>query len=159
MSEHYDSAADTVAHIAQVSRLLTAAVMHLSARSLAHDASKLCPPEKGVFDEYTPKLRGTTYGSEEYKGYLAAMRPALEHHYANNSHHPEHYPDGVRGMCLLDVLEMLCDWKAATLRHADGDLRRSIEINQSRFGYTDELKAILINTAERLGLFAKEGAA
>jgi hypothetical protein len=41
---------------------------------------------------------------------------------------------------------MLCDWKAATLRHDDGDIRRSIEINQERFGYSDELKQILINT-------------
>jgi hypothetical protein len=51
---------------------------------------------------------------------------------------------------------MLCDWRAATLRHADGDLRRSIEINQKRFGYTDELKAVLLNTAERLRFFAPE---
>jgi hypothetical protein len=47
---------------------------------------------------------------------------------------------------LLDILEMLCDWKAAALRHNDGDIRRSIEINQERFGYSDDLKQILLNT-------------
>ena len=46
----------------------------------------------------------------------------------------------------LDILEMLCDWKAATLRHKDGDIRKSIEINQKRFGYSDELKRIFLNT-------------
>jgi hypothetical protein len=74
------------------------------------------------------------------------MKPALDHHYAMNSHHPEHFATGIQGMSLLDVLEMLCDWKAATLRHNDGDIRRSIELNQKRFGYSDELKAILLNT-------------
>ena len=51
-------------------------------------------------------------------------------------------------MNLIDVIEMLCDWKAATMRHADGDIKKSIEINQKRFGYSDELKAILLNTIE-----------
>lgn len=49
-------------------------------------------------------------------------------------------------MNLVDIIEMLCDWKAATLRHADGDIYKSIEINQKRFGYSDELKSIFINT-------------
>lgn len=56
-------------------------------------------------------------------------------------------PDrGIRGMSLFDLIEMLCDWKAATLRHNDGNIRRSIELNQKRFGYSDELKQILLNT-------------
>jgi hypothetical protein len=39
-----------------------------------------------------------------------------------------------------------------TMRHNDGDIWRSIEINQKRFGYSDELKAILQNTVVRLGM-------
>ena len=48
------------------------------------------------------------------------------------------------------AIEMICDWKAATLRHNDGDIRRSIEKNQERFGYSDDVKAILLNTIESL---------
>jgi hypothetical protein len=106
----------------------------------------LVSPEVEAFDEYTPKLATSTYGSGEYKSFLTAIKPALDHHYANNAHHPEHWDDGIRGMSLLDVVEMLVDWKAATLRHNDGDIRRSVEINQKRFGYSDELKQILLNT-------------
>lgn len=58
---------------------------------------------------------------------------------------------GLHGMSLLDLIEMICDWKAATLRHNDGDLLASVKINQKRFGYTDELKAILLNTIRELG--------
>lgn len=48
--------------------------------------------------------------------------------------------------------------KAATLRHNNGDLRKSIEMNQRRFGYSDELKQILLNTAFELGLFESTAA-
>lgn len=151
--EPYDSRADTLLHIQEVRRRIATVVKRLEERSERHDLSKLEEPEKSAFDTYTPKLRDTTYGSEEYKEYLRLLGEALNHHYAHNSHHPEHYPNGIQGMDLLDVVEMLCDWKAATLRHADGDLRKSIEINQQRFGYTDELRQILANTARRLGFF------
>ena len=150
-----DSRPETWQHIHEVRRLLAVIVADLLVRMEEHDQTKLAEPEVSAFDRLTEKLRGCTYGSDEYKGYLAELKPALDHHYAHNRHHPEHYPDGIRGMCLLDLMEMLADWKAATLRHADGDLMRSIELNQKRFGYSDELKAILINTAGRLGWFAE----
>lgn len=147
----YDSRPDTIAHIGTVRGFLGVFVKLLKARAEVHDASKLADPEKAAFDEFTPKLKGSTYGSDEYKSFLAAMKPALDHHYAHNSHHPEHFPDGIQGMSLLDLLEMLADWKAATERHADGNLARSIEINQKRFGYGDQLKSLLVNTARMMG--------
>ncbi|WP_260858005.1 DUF5662 family protein [Bacillus sp. FJAT-22090] len=76
------------------------------------------------------------------------MQVALKHHYENNSHHPEYHQDGIRGMDLLDVVEMFCDWKAATMRHADGDINKSIEINKERFGYSDELAQIFKNSVK-----------
>ena len=145
-----DSRPDTCKHIQTVQHFMLLVVNDLLLRSLVHDQSKLGSPEKEIFDEYTPKLAGSTYGSEEYKQFLAGMKPALDHHYAKNSHHPEYYPNGIQGMSLLDIIEMLCDWKAATLRHNDGDIRRSIEINQKRFGYSDELKQIFLNTLKEI---------
>ncbi len=147
----YDSRPDTREHIEQVRRLLSAVVERILSRADRHDRSKLVEPELSVFDEFTPKLKATTYGSDEYKEFLGAMGSALSHHYAANSHHPEHYAEGIEGMDLIDLIEMLADWKAATLRHDDGDLNRSIEINQERFNYDDQLKAVLRNTADRMG--------
>ena len=40
-------------------------------RAELHDASKMEDPEVEIFDEFTPKLKTSTYGSEEYKGLLA----------------------------------------------------------------------------------------
>lgn len=146
----YDSTADTLLHIRRVQHLLTLAAQVLLQRGLVHDASKLVDPEKATFDEFTPKLKDLVYGSPEYKACTDAMDPAIQHHYAANSHHPQFYENGVDGMDLFDLLEMLLDWKAAGERHADGgDIFRSIEINRERFKLSDQTVALLRNTAER----------
>ena len=76
------------------------------------------------------------------------MKPALEHHYKENRHHPEHFENGIKGMTLIDLVEMISDWKAASERHNNGDIIKSIEINQKRFGYSDDIKQILLNTVQ-----------
>lgn len=141
---------ETQAHITQVSRVIYHMIEHLIIRAAGHDSSKLASPEVEVFEEYTPKLRGLTYGSPEYTNCLKEMQVAISHHYATNRHHPEHHAAGIRGMNLVDIVELFSDWKAATLRHADGDIYKSIEINQRRFQYSDDLKQIFINTANLL---------
>lgn len=148
---NYDSALDTLEHIGVVRGYLMAFAQELVRRASVHDLSKLADPEKAGFDEFTPKLREMTYGSAEYEQARRDLGGALDHHYARNSHHPEHYPNGILGMNLPDVVEMFCDWAAAVQRHADGDLRRSIEINQERFVYGGQFKALLTNT---LGAYA-----
>jgi len=187
---------DTQNHINRVGTLLRGFQTLLGARSWAHDKTKLESPEAEVFAEFTAKLKGCTYGSDEYKGFLADMKPALDHHYECNRHHPEHFKlwkcpicagvfkeeetresdcytsrprfcpaccpvgtimecilephVGVEGMNLIDILEMIADWQAASERHGDGDIRRSIEINAKRFNLSDQLTAILLNTVELL---------
>jgi len=180
-------------HLNKVMRLLASAQVELMRRQFTHDQSKLLPPEVDTFVEFTPKLKGSTYGSDEYKGFLRDMKPALDHHYSHNRHHPEffserepskailnhiamvnhaiHYsqvlPDdiygydqliaylegaqsehqsSVNGMNLFDLLEMFIDWAAACQRHADGDINRSIEINQKRFNLSPQLVEIFKNT-------------
>jgi hypothetical protein len=149
--EPYDSQPDTEAHIARVQALIGGVLAELQYRADVHDASKLLSPEKEMFDKYTPKLRALTYGTPEYEAVRQEMlSTALRHHYEHNPHHPEHYPNGINGMSLISILEMLCDWKAATERHADGDIRKSIEINRARFGTVDLYQAML-HTVEELG--------
>jgi len=146
----YSSIDETNAHIEMVDRFLRVIQHELIVRGCQHDYSKKHPPESDIFDIYTPKLKGTTYGSEEYKRYLSEMQVALDHHYANNRHHPEHHKNGINDMNLIDLMEMFCDWLAATKRHADGDIMKSIEINGERFGISEQLKSIFRNTVEIL---------
>jgi hypothetical protein len=147
----YDSTQDTMEHRKRVFQLVGTVAAELVDRGREHDASKLKDPEKAIFDEFIPKLKHSTYGSEEYKGFLAAMKPALDHHYTHNRHHPEHFESGIHSMNLLDLIEMLADWKAASERHADGNLRESIRVNSGRFNMSGWLTDCLLNTAENLG--------
>lgn len=149
--QSYDSQADTHAHILRVRELLYIIQNRLESRGFAHDQSKLGPVEKPIFDKVTPRLKSLTYGSDDYKASLKDLGPALKHHYENNSHHPEHYPNGVDGMSLLDVIEMMCDWKAAGERHSDGSMDRSLAVNRERFKIGNQLHSILQNTAREIG--------
>lgn len=153
----YDSTADTLRHSLRVGELMGQPIRELVDRSVRHDLSKTEEPELSVFNEYSPKLKHSTYGSEEYKRFLAAMKPALDHHYAVSRHHPEHYTSGINGMTLVDLIELLADWKAATERHADGDLARSLEIQRERFGISEQLAEILTNTAGWFGWLGRRG--
>jgi hypothetical protein len=143
---------ETRKHQQKVSKLLIKFAQLLLTRAMEHDNSKLESPEREIFIEYTPKLKGTTFGSEEYKTYLKEMKVALDHHYANNKHHPEFNTINCfdQGMHLVDVVEMLCDWMAASKRHADGNIAKSIEINEKRFNISDQLSQIFRNTTEIL---------
>ena len=177
----YDSRKDTLQHIEKVQGFLYEIIVRLKTRSENHDASKLGDKEKPTFDRTTPLLKGSTYGSDEYKQMLADMKPALDHHYKNNRHHPEHFsyyecngcfkrfPDTMPNVCdvcgysqftnradilrmnLIDIVEMFCDWKAASMRHNDGDILNSIKINSKRFEIDNQLKSILEQTVKDFG--------
>lgn len=119
-------------------------------RAEEHDNSKLEEPELSIFDDNIEKLKKLTYGSDEYKKALEEIKPALDHHYAKNYHHPEKYPDGINGMTLIDLIEMFCDWYAATKKHSDGNLERSIKVNAERFKMSKQLVEIFENTRQSL---------
>ena len=138
----------TIRHIEAVRNYISSVISELLNRANLHDQSKLQSPEVEIFEEYTPKLRGVTYGSKEYKGMMKEMKVAIDHHNSVNCHHPEHFENGINGMNLIDLLEMICDWKAATLRHNDGNLYKSIEINGKRFEMSDQLIKIMTNTVD-----------
>lgn len=147
----YCSFDETNDHRHRVRALMDEVTERLAKRGMDHDLSKLGEPEKDWFDRFTPKLKDSAYGSEEYKGFLKELSPALDHHYAENRHHPEHHEDGVNSMNLLDLIELLADWKAASERHTTGNLAMSILLNEERFELSVWLKDCLLQTAEDLG--------
>lgn len=129
----------------------SAAFLHaIHQRCLTHDQSKLVAPEVQTFTDMTAKLGKAEYGSAEYKGFLRDMKPALDNHYAENRHHPEHFRDGLEGMHLIDVLEMLCDWAASSLRTKDGHILKSLAFQKERFGMSGALGEVLQKTYEQV---------
>lgn len=98
-----------------------------------------------------PLLDSLDYQSDDYRDAVASVSSAVAVHYANNSHHPEHYADGIAGMSLLDLIEMLCDWKAAGDVKPGGGIEESITLGIQRFNLSPEMVNILRNTAREMG--------
>lgn len=142
--------AETLTHIRRVQEILSIFIRELFDRGNNHDSSKLSDPELNIFSENTFKLRNLEYGSEEYNESLAAIKPAIEHHYARNRHHPEHHKNGIDDMTLSDILEMFADWKASSERQNNGNILKSIEHNSERFKISPQLVKIFENTAREM---------
>src|SRR4051812_3713448 len=88
---------ETHEHIQEVQHRLQHVIANLVDRRNAHDASKLEEPEASGFLAMTDdaRLNDLTYGSEEYAAVLREHTSTIQHHYANNDHHPEHFVDGI----------------------------------------------------------------
>lgn len=141
---NYDCTDDVMKHKTVVGKILVSFITQLEDRVRTHDQSKLDDPiEKALFDEWTPELRRLTFGTEEYKMALDAMGEGVKLHYRHNRHHPEHFENGVDGMTLVDVMEMVADWMAAAQRNnTEVDLFHAVK----RFGLSQQLIQIIINT-------------
>lgn len=140
---------DSVAHIADVQTFMQKCISDLVARACNHDRVKLLSPEMEGFDAVHAShvLSNTEYMSPEYIKGKEMLGQALKHHYDHCDHHPEHFGGGIQSMNFLQLIELVCDWSAAVRRHKNGNILRSIEQNQARFGYSDETKKFMINTA------------
>ena len=124
-------------------------VAELMDRKINHDKTKLKHPEKEEFDKYYKSIGKISYGSEEYKKSLSNLKSALEHHYRYNRHHPEHFGNGIYGMSIMDLTEMICDWKAASDNQQNGDIYKGIEISSARFNYDKKMVKVLSNTVDK----------
>lgn len=116
-------------------------------KALLHDRSKIQEPEKSHYDKFIPLLRTAKYGTPEYEEIRKQMREeGGDHHNKNNRHHPEYFGEkGITGMNLLDLMEMVVDWFAASLL-SDTSFLDGLEGNCKKYGIPDELKQIIINT-------------
>lgn len=139
----YDCTKDVMTHIGRVQKFMRDFSTQIIDRSKWHDMSKLGEPEKTVFDIWTPRLKELEFGSAEYNAAIAIMGAGLKHHYQNNRHHPEHYENGVNGMTLVDIIEMVSDWMAAAqAKNTHIDLAYLAK----RFNLSDQLVEIIANT-------------
>jgi hypothetical protein len=147
----------TYKHIARVRELLGQFAVEMICRGDVHDASKFEPVEmkplqrmQDLIDQEGP----APFGTPEYKRRTDLLGPMIEHHHANNSHHPEYYGErGIAGMDLFDLVEMFFDWKAASERGRESAMNLSFACD--KYKVDPMLRSILINTAEQLGYAVK----
>lgn len=141
-----DSRPDTLAHIERVQTLIQTAINNLSRRAVNHDLSKLEEPEKSAFDRLKAlSLSNMVYGSEEYRAALRAEKPAINHHYAANSHHPEFYPklpeSTTSNMLRSAANEMEATAKAAIGSAGQGEINALFDFATFNRATADQLEA------------------
>lgn len=139
----------SIKHIDLVRHHMISCVHNLHARIMAHDASKLIDPERSAREESYSLLEGIPFGTDEYFSVLhTKLGPIAQHHYQHNAHHPEHYQNGVLGMTLFDLVEMLCDLRAKcdekNLQVIDLDTNRRI------YNIPTPVYEILLNTVKEM---------
>jgi hypothetical protein len=138
----------TFIHIIEVGQLISTIMAHLSDRCYTHDMSKFDSEDINSYVVIAEELHKVEYGSPEYKEILSKYMPHIEMHYKKNRHHPQYFEDGISGMNLVDLCEMICDWVSSIKKNEKGNILNSIEFGQKRFGYSDDLKQIMINTVK-----------
>ncbi|HEY4033961.1 MAG TPA: DUF5662 family protein [Ktedonobacteraceae bacterium] len=136
---------DLIKHRALVAEHILTITADLNKRAVHHDDSKFSPEEYDAYEEAFPNLQKYAYGTEEFRAELRKIKPAIEHHYQENDHHPEHFEAGISQMNLIEIIEMVCDWVAASER-SQTDLLKGLEINKERFKINDQLYCIIKNT-------------
>lgn len=154
----YDSTLDTLRHSRRVDELLLEVIASLQARVTRHDRSKMQDPEKEMFDsghvaaqdidlrlrrvQGPPRRHGRRAGPplRQQPTLPGALRRWRQRYDLGR---PRRDAGRLEGSYRTPV-----DWKAATERHDDGNLARSLPIQAERFQIAEQ---ILTNTATEFG--------
>jgi hypothetical protein len=106
------------AHIAEFQQAIEDLCSALKRRAKTHDASKLKEPELTQYTEAEHELEKFKPGSKSYLTFAQKHSIILDRHYSKNPHHVEHFENGFDDMTILDLIDVLVDWK---LDCGDGD--------------------------------------
>ena len=135
-------------------KYLAPIIQELVLRAVNHDDSKLKDGELPAYASAQESFETTPFGTPEYQAIKDGIMPTIKEHYKKNSHHPEHYENGIAGMDLVDLIEMLCDWKSATKNHDVGStMKKSIEFAVKKYNISTDLASVLYNTSKRFGMY------
>jgi len=144
-----DFVTDLIYHKRRVAGYMQIIASELFKRAAIHDNSKFSPEEFDLYEQVFPELQKHAFGSEQIKAAYKQLGPALEHHLQVNRHHPEYFEQGINGMNLIDVLEMVCDWLAASARSQTG-IHKGLLLNRERFGIDSQTFGLIERTIVEL---------
>jgi len=151
MNVELDFLCDTIVHVSEVAENLEICASNLRQRGHAHDRTKFQPMEFDAFVSTREKLKRAKFGAPEQQECVDTIRQAVDHHHANNQHHVQYYSDGIKDMSLLDILEMICDWRAATRRNSESRFKGFLEVAIKKYNISPELEKIIQTTLKELG--------
>lgn len=137
---------DIIMHISEVQENLADMRLDLEKRGISHDRTKFMAKEFDSFVKTRPKFKKANYGSKEYQECVDIIKPAIDHHYTNNRHHTKFHPNGFADVNLLDILEMLADWKAASRRSPDLSFEDSLPKAFKKYNIPENMQKHILAT-------------
>jgi hypothetical protein len=111
-----------IAHRGYLTEAMGVLVAALQRRMAVHDLSKLRDDEFVGFSRINAAARIQKFGSPEYAEGMRREKPTIDQHFARNRHHAEYFTlfdAGGESMNVLDIIEMVCDWWAASKGYSD----------------------------------------
>lgn len=118
----------------------------ISGRAMTHDNSKTTDEEYKYYKMVNNVNRNDFKTYEAYMDYIKpTLNKGLKHHYENNRHHPEHFDNGVDDMNIVDIIEMMVDWKASIEQNGK-NLYEEVEYNFKKYNISEQLQKIILNT-------------
>lgn len=145
-----DYKSDVMEHKTRVSIMMSKISRDLVRRGNLHDNSKLKSPEMEIYEAHIDELSNAKFGTDEYTRAMDNIRPALNHHYENNDHHPEHFKDGIFDMNLIQIIEALCDIKAVQDKKG-GNIIDTLPTWMEQKNIPENYYMVLKNTLEYMG--------
>jgi len=142
---------DLMMHISEVRRNLALIQSNLEGRGIVHDLSKLTEIEFDAFVSTRPEFEKANFGTPEYQECVDAIRPAIDHHHFNNRHHTQFFTNGFADMNLLDILEMLADWQAASRRSPNLTFKDSLPRAFKQYSIPENMQKHILSTLTDLG--------
>ena len=135
------------AHIAEFQQAIDTLTEKLKQRAKAHDASKLKEPELTQYTEAEEKLENFKPGSKSYLTFARKEDIILSKHYSKNPHHVEHFKNGFNDMTILDLVDVLTDWR---LDCGDEDWNKFVDDRKDYYKMSDQLVDIFKNSKDVL---------
>ena len=120
-------------------------------RGIKHDNSKFSPVELHYNNIIREKIGKIKFGTKEHYDLLGFIAPGKNAHFLVNSHHIEYYKGNIKRMSPLDLIELLCDWKATT-KCNNGNLDCSLKINKKKYEINNRLLNCLKRDIKEIGL-------
>lgn len=136
-------------HKNSVKNRLKILIEQLRERAEKHDDSKLKEPEVSLLIQMD-REPNYEYGTPEYFDKMERYKGFFEHHYKNNTHHPDHFDSdiakGIEGMDLVDLCEYLVDIISYNENLKVATAIDTLNKQKERFGLDEQLTQILKNT-------------
>jgi len=151
MNTVIDTLAEILQHRAYVKANLDQIRAELEQLGDLHDLSKLDEEEFDAFCSTREDFKRANYGDALYKKCTERIKSAVERHYKLNRHHTGYHENGFADMDLIDILEMLADWKAASRRSPLLSFEDSLPKAFEMHNIPENMQKHILATLKRLG--------